>query len=882
MAEDIINYLTIKILDKNSSSPYIYIMRNFNDNTNKIYKFQYRLIKIKYDENGNEIISSTRLNGGANEEDEVGAWIPLQWNEGVLMQDSNGNNVTIYTTDWVEKDNISKLKDYYIQIKGTRDDLQYQYFNSMSNYYKFDFGAKVKIFGELISLCNRKDGGNAALVTDYKFAYLFQNSYVKDASELLLPSLTIGPNYFYGMFMGCSYLTTAPNLFATPLKQSCYANMFNSCTSLVTAPTLYAEFLAPYCYQNMFAGCKKLSNPPQLPALNLKNDCYKGMFSDCTSLKSTPSLPATIMAQECYNEMFQGCTNLIVAQQFPAITKLAPKCCQSMFEGCRNLTKIPTVLSATNMEYTENPEINDGFAWYCFKNMFDGCKKITTAPQLPISTALANGCYQSMFNGCDSLTTTPQLPATTLSEGCYERMFMNCINLVNISKLSSTTMNWSCYKHMFKGCTSLKTAPELPATILTDSAKNCYQGMFEGCTSLKNIPDLPATTLAPSCYYGMFKGCTSLVISPTLHTNPNKQDCYSQMFYNCVNLNTLNIEFTDFCNNSNTIDWVYNVSQTGTANINNDLLIYNYNDSCIPVKWKINKYSDDYLTFETLGRQSKISLVTKGSPKTIKLEYRVNNSNWLSLKDKVISIKEGDKLQLRGANKYFSSNFATDYYQFRTLGNNVKVSGNLMRLVNDQYNKKTDTWEIGTENQFNRLFEHTNVENIDQLKLPATKLHRECYARMFAGCKELFTIPKDLLSAANDKLEKGCYKEMFDGCTNLIGCSNTNENNLIDLPAKKLANNCYQAMFRGCENLDVLPVLTAKALEKDCYREMFYNCYKINSIEVKFDNWSNKHATDLWLSNTKNCTIFIKNNVLAEEYDQNHIPENSHIVKKED
>ena len=44
---------------------------------------------------------------------------------------------------------------------------------------------------------------------------------------------------------------------------------------------------------------------------------------------------------------------------------------------------------------------------------------------------------------------------------------------------------------MFKQCTSLVNAPELPATILTES---CYNELFYGCSSLKYIKALFTTT----------------------------------------------------------------------------------------------------------------------------------------------------------------------------------------------------------------------------------------------------------------------------------------------------------------------------------------------------------------------------------------------------
>ena len=60
------------------------------------------------------------------------------------------------------------------------------------------------------------------------------------------------------MFSGCTSLESAPELPATRLFDSCYAEMFGGCTSLTKAPVLPAERLEMQCYSYMFRGCSKL------------------------------------------------------------------------------------------------------------------------------------------------------------------------------------------------------------------------------------------------------------------------------------------------------------------------------------------------------------------------------------------------------------------------------------------------------------------------------------------------------------------------------------------------------------------------------------------------------------------------------------------------
>ena len=173
---------------------------------------------------------------------------------------------------------------------------------------------------------------------------------------------------FCNLFEGCSVLTSAPELPATTLAESCYSAMFSGCTSLTSAPKLPATTLAVGCYSSMFSGCTSLTSAPTLPATTLADYCYTGMFISCTSLTSAPTLSATTLADYCYSGMFNGCTSL----------KSAP------------------TLSATTL------------ADYCYSEMFNGCTSLKSAPTLS-ATTLADECYAMMFYGCSKLSTVTML-----------------------------------------------------------------------------------------------------------------------------------------------------------------------------------------------------------------------------------------------------------------------------------------------------------------------------------------------------------------------------------------------------------------------------------------------------------------------------------------
>ena len=211
------------------------------------------------------------------------------------------------------------------------------------------------------------------------FNETFKNAKVVDASALLLPATTLANGCYWGMFSGCTSLTTAPSLPATTLANNCYQDMFSGCTSLTTAPALPATTLAERCYQGMFAGCTSLTTAPSLPATTLANACYQAMFVGCTSLTAAPSLPATTLENACYLHMFVGCTSLTAAPALPATT----------------------------------------LASSCYWGMFNDCSSLTAAPALP-ATTLVIGCYLEMFQNCSSLSQI-KCYAVTIASGSVDQ-----------------------------------------------------------------------------------------------------------------------------------------------------------------------------------------------------------------------------------------------------------------------------------------------------------------------------------------------------------------------------------------------------------------------------------------------------------------------------
>jgi len=569
---------------------------------------------------------------------------------------------------------------------------------------------------------------------------------------------------------------------------------------VVDASGLYlvSQTLTPYCYFYMFYKNTTLTTPPELPATSLAERCYQFMFQDCTRLTEAPELPATTLAQYCYSGMFSGCTSLTTVPTLPATT-LAP---------------------------------------YCYNYMFSSCTALTNAPELP-STTLASKCYRGMFYCCTALTTAPELPSTTLASNCYSDMFSGCTSLTEAPELPATTLDHSCYDYMFVDCTSLTVAPELPATTL---ANYCYNGMFSNCTSLTTAPELPATTLAYACYNNMFTGCRNLNYIKALFTT--------------------DIADTD----SYTNDWVNGVAATGTFVKNKNATWNRVDASGIPTGWTVETdapYEEQYFTIEALEDECYVNLkkATSNNYITGKLFYYStdNGLTWNSVRatysngagNTFIMLNAHDKLLLKsdvypGSLVIIDSNY---YYNPTTItaSKNHIFYGNIMSLGHgDNFVNQTT---ISESKAFSELFFYdTNLTDISNLVLPATKLSPYCYEKMFqgTGITNTPTLPATIL-------HEGCYSEMFRFCTSLTEAP--------ELPATSLIYRCYRGMFRNCTSLTTAPELPSITLAPSCYRDMFRNCSNLNYIKAMFTTTitSNTDYTLDWVSGVAGSGTFVKN-----------------------
>lgn len=333
---------------------------------------------------------------------------------------------------------------------------------------------------------------------------------------------------FYGLFMGCDNLYTAPELPATTVNRASYAHMFDGCTSLKTAPALPAATIAESCYEAMFKDCSALVDAPALPATETVTNCYDNMFENCSSLMSMSvgfndwkggnnttdwvkgvttsggTFTASGLASEHDDSHIPVYWGEPVAPDYFKMTV------------SQDNTYIKWVSSTKLLKYSTD----DGRNWYDFHK--DGQIQLNKNKTVLFKANGSSNTFNTLVNKYQFTISAPvKLSGNIMSlidptcgslevpAHAFDQLFKGLTNITDASelKLPATKLGTYCYASMFENCTGLTKAPELPATVLSEG---CYSRMFAGCTSLENGFELPASTLKKSCYKQMFYGSAQI------------------------------------------------------------------------------------------------------------------------------------------------------------------------------------------------------------------------------------------------------------------------------------------------------------------------------------------------------------------------------------
>lgn len=168
--------------------------------------------------------------------------------------------------------------------------------SAWDSYNYFTSSKQFKVYGNIMSLfngANFKENSEFNSSVTHHCAGLFKDSTnLVDASNLILPALTLYTSSYNGMFRGATALQHGPQMLATTPTGS------ENCSS-------------------MFEACINLEEPIEINFTTLTKQCCMRMFLMDRSTKLTtpkmtksPILKCHTSADSCYSEMFKGNGNI--------------------------------------------------------------------------------------------------------------------------------------------------------------------------------------------------------------------------------------------------------------------------------------------------------------------------------------------------------------------------------------------------------------------------------------------------------------------------------------------------------------------------------------------------------------------------------------------
>lgn len=411
-----------------------------------------------------------------------------------------------------------------------------------------------------------------------KVSYCFsQTNLIYPPKKIILPSEPI-VNTCEGMFQGCNYLISAPELPATSVCKKGYFSMFRGCNSLLNAPVLPATIVRESGYEEMFWGCTALETPPTLPCMSIGPYCYKHMFADCTSLTKCPELPSISLEAGCYSYMFNACTSIKEPCQLPA-KYLPTECYMSMFSETGIIWgpvgtpyRIPTAgtgsygsstataqmfytctrLPGTLMPSNGQPALNTVYYydveptdWLTYESM-DGSPYTITMTAGTKWRQTGTEEWNTVTMTGDSIKTASKLDVyaygncrTTNTSGEHPN-----VKVSGTWKGFNNSMGSNEAQAVFANDRCIVDASDL----ILEDCKAPLTNLFNGATALKYPPrkiTIDPTFINPDSEgrdvndcYGMFKNCTSLTTTPELPMTDlsQRRNVYAYMFTGCTSL----------------------------------------------------------------------------------------------------------------------------------------------------------------------------------------------------------------------------------------------------------------------------------------------------------------------------------------------------------
>lgn len=234
-----------------------------------ITKKYYKLVKVSYADSDYFRITNVDMTAGT-----------------LTINGSNNLGCNIeYSTDgvnWTTADpnapfSLTVASGANVYMRGTNSNLNGKTINMNANH---------TVGGNVYSLLDKATyASRTTSVGTSEFQNLFKNNtHLISAADMNFGNVvSVGQSAYWGMFSGCTSLTSAPELPATSLNQHCYREMFNNCTSLTSAPELPATTLASNCYYIIFNGCRALQSIKCLATDISANNCTMSWVYDVSA-----------------------------------------------------------------------------------------------------------------------------------------------------------------------------------------------------------------------------------------------------------------------------------------------------------------------------------------------------------------------------------------------------------------------------------------------------------------------------------------------------------------------------------------------------------------------------------------------------------------------
>lgn len=423
------------------------------------------------------------------------------------------------------------------------------------------------------------DNFNVSGQTAQSFENLFKDTPVTSAKCLYLGAYsTMGTRSLYGLFRGCTSLTTPP-------------------------PSLPATTLANYCYDSMFYGCTSLTTAPSIASTSVPYGALESMFNSCTSLTTSPDLRSiTSVGTEGMAYMFSRCSNLTTAYA-PTITWDATnKTTNWLYEVANSGTLFadPSIASSipTNSSsgcpsgWSVGAVSDEFFNYFTIKNESENTNTIS----LWAESYLAERDVDISVDGGKTWTAytakrNPGQPVAQLSAG--EEMLARHSGTIGDPHYISFHSSDKISAH--GNVASLQFGDNFKKINQTISTTQ-FNGLFIGSEYLIDASKLSFESYTATQGLGLYRAfemCTSLIEPPDFSRikSVNNDRSFYQTFYGCSSLTKVYAPSPSVWNSGNTYqNWLYGVAASGTIYANQTTaasIPTNSNSGC-PSGWSIS------------------------------------------------------------------------------------------------------------------------------------------------------------------------------------------------------------------------------------------------------------------------------------------------------